>query len=166
MYYADVFNALNEARARYLVAGGMAVNLHGVPRLTQDLDLLIELSQDNIHAIVGALTALGYVPTIPVDPMDFGNQSIREQWIREKHMKVFSMHHKQLPFQVIDLMCDVPVSYEDSSQRKVVQHAGALEIPLVSIPDLICMKEVAGRKTDLSDIRMLREIQRLEAQHG
>jgi len=35
VFYEEVFRKLNEAGVRYLVAGGMAVNLHGVPRLRE-----------------------------------------------------------------------------------------------------------------------------------
>ncbi len=34
-----VFNALNNAQVRYLVAGGIAVNIHGYQRMTSAKDL-------------------------------------------------------------------------------------------------------------------------------
>jgi len=34
MFYLDLFKELNEADVRYLVVGGLAMNLHGVPRMT------------------------------------------------------------------------------------------------------------------------------------
>lgn len=43
-----VFHSLNNAGARYLVAGGVAVNIHGYQRMTVDLDLVIQLNSDNI----------------------------------------------------------------------------------------------------------------------
>ena len=36
---------LNAAGVRYLVAGGLAVNAHGYVRLTQDVDLVVQLSR-------------------------------------------------------------------------------------------------------------------------
>jgi hypothetical protein len=38
VFYEDVFRALNRHRVRYLIVGGIAVNLSGVPRMTRDLD--------------------------------------------------------------------------------------------------------------------------------
>jgi len=38
----DVFASLSRHDVRYLVIGGIAVVLHGVPRATFDLDILIE----------------------------------------------------------------------------------------------------------------------------
>ena len=45
-----VFRSLNEAGVRYLVAGGVAVNIHGYQRVTVDLDLVIQLDGDNMRA--------------------------------------------------------------------------------------------------------------------
>ena len=40
---ASVFAALDEAGARYVVVGGLAVVLHGYARLTSDIDLVVDL---------------------------------------------------------------------------------------------------------------------------
>jgi len=53
-----VLDALNRARVRYLVVGGVAVVLHGYLRTTADLDLVIDLAPDNALQAVKALTAL------------------------------------------------------------------------------------------------------------
>jgi len=162
MYYEEVFRKLNELGIKYLVAGGMAVNLHGVPRLTQDLDLLIDLGEENILKIVKALAELGYRPRIPEDPSKFAKAEIREKYKKEKNMKVFPFFHSSIPFQEIDLMFDTPVSYKEAVERKIILQAGDMVIPLVSIHDLIKLKEVVGRKHDISDIRMLQEVLKME----
>jgi predicted nucleotidyltransferase len=38
-----VFQALDAAGVRFLVAGGLAVNVYGVHRFTKDIDLVIDL---------------------------------------------------------------------------------------------------------------------------
>lgn len=43
----DVFASFQKHNVRYLVIGGIAAVLHGVPRATFDLDILIEASPDN-----------------------------------------------------------------------------------------------------------------------
>ena len=37
MFYKEVFEALNTNQVQYLVVGGVALNLHGYPRMTYDL---------------------------------------------------------------------------------------------------------------------------------
>ena len=39
-----ILKAFEDEGVRYLVFGGVAVNLHGLPRFTEDLDVFIELS--------------------------------------------------------------------------------------------------------------------------
>jgi hypothetical protein len=36
MFYLDIFKALEKHRVRYLLIGGLAMNLHGVPRMTME----------------------------------------------------------------------------------------------------------------------------------
>ena len=40
MFYAEFFRALHEEGVRYVLVGGVAVNLHGVERATGDIDAL------------------------------------------------------------------------------------------------------------------------------
>jgi hypothetical protein len=46
---ADVFKSFQEREVRYVVIGGIAAVLHGVPRATFDLDILIDATADNAH---------------------------------------------------------------------------------------------------------------------
>ena len=56
----DVFASLNSHDVRYLVIGGVAASLHGVPRSTFDLDILIEATRDNAQRVLDALTDVGF----------------------------------------------------------------------------------------------------------
>jgi hypothetical protein len=39
--YLAIFKKLNERKIKYIVVGGIAVNLHGIPRMTYDIDLIL-----------------------------------------------------------------------------------------------------------------------------
>ena len=71
LFYEDVFEKLNQKKVRYCVAGGVAAVLHGVMRMTIDLDLIIDMSPDNIDKFFEALSELGYRPRVPVTAEDF-----------------------------------------------------------------------------------------------
>jgi hypothetical protein len=51
-----LFAALGQAQARYLVVGGVAVVLHGHPRFTADLDLVVALDPDNVRRVFAVPT--------------------------------------------------------------------------------------------------------------
>ena len=48
MYYEKIFRACQKRRIQYLVVGGVAVNLHGYPRATGYLDLMLAFNQTNL----------------------------------------------------------------------------------------------------------------------
>ena len=49
---------LNASGARYLIAGGHACILHGIVRTTEDVDLLIEATEENCARVIQALAQL------------------------------------------------------------------------------------------------------------
>ena len=53
-----VCRLLNRRRARYLVAGGVAANLHGSVRATRDVDILVPKDRANTERILKALAEL------------------------------------------------------------------------------------------------------------
>jgi hypothetical protein len=51
MFYLDLFRALNDHQVRYLLVGGLAMNLHGVPRMTMDVDLILAMDEANLERL-------------------------------------------------------------------------------------------------------------------
>jgi hypothetical protein len=49
---------LNKHAVRYLIAGGQACILHGLVRTTEDVDILVEESEENYHKVISALSEL------------------------------------------------------------------------------------------------------------
>lgn len=45
--YSGIFKELNAQKIKYIVVGGLAVNLHGIPRATYDIDLLLYLEKES-----------------------------------------------------------------------------------------------------------------------
>ena len=71
--FERVFAALEARGVRYLVVGGVAVVLHGHPRFTADLDLVLALDPQNLASAIAALEGLGLRPRAPVRLADFAN---------------------------------------------------------------------------------------------
>ena len=66
MFYERVFRELHQRKIRYLVIGGIAVNIHGYPRATGDLDIMLSFEKGNIREFISLVKALGFKPKIPV----------------------------------------------------------------------------------------------------
>lgn len=59
-----ILAAFGEEGVRYLVFGGVAMNLHGLPRFTEDLDVFIEPTRENVDAVKRALRKVYDDPNI------------------------------------------------------------------------------------------------------
>jgi hypothetical protein len=59
-----VFSALHRERVRYVVFGGIALNLHGIVRTTEDLDIFIEPTAENVARLKAALRSVFADPAI------------------------------------------------------------------------------------------------------
>ncbi|MFW6197617.1 MAG: nucleotidyl transferase AbiEii/AbiGii toxin family protein [Myxococcota bacterium] len=59
-----VIENLNRARVDYVVVGGVALNLHGLVRATEDLDIFIRPDEENIERLRTALGAVWEDPDI------------------------------------------------------------------------------------------------------
>jgi len=155
-----IFQALERASVRYLVVGGVAVVLHGHPRFTADLDLVLSLDEVNLRAALAALAGLGYSPRLPVDPEDLANPERRAEWAREKRMTVFSLWSSRHPTTEVDLFVEEPFPFEAAYARAVWADLGEIRVSIASIADLVEMKRRAGRPQDLEDVRSLEAIAR------
>lgn len=155
--FEAIVNALAMAQARYLVAGGLAVNAHGYLRFTKDIDLVIELHHDNLSRALDALATLGYRPAIPVAVTDFLDDATRRRWAEEKGMQVFQLWSDQHPETSIDIFVTTPFDFDEEYGRALVRELSpGLPVRFVSMATLIRMKEQAGRQQDLVDIENLR----------
>ena len=156
--FQTLFRKLNGAGIDYLVVGGLAVNFHGVPRMTYDIDLMILFEPENVLKLVTKLTRWGYKPKIPVDPRDLADETKRTSWILEKGMKALNFYSETLPIGEIDILIDTPVPYEELKGRAIKVELQDEKIPTVSVHDLIELKLRAGRKQDLADVEHLRMV--------
>jgi hypothetical protein len=164
MFYEDALRALDVAQVDYVLVGGTAVILHGVPRTTADLDLVIDLSKENVSRLIAALSGIGFVARSPVSAWQLADADRRAEWIRDKGLVAFSFHRPHRPLDAIDVLLAPTVAYEDLRARCETLSTDGLPIRIASIPDLIALKRVANRQQDLSDIDALERLQ--EQSHG
>lgn len=152
-----IVEALNDAKVRYLVVGGLAVGTHGYLRFTNDVDLVIQLDPDNVRRAFETLEGLGYRPGVPVTAQQFADADKRKRWVREKDMKVLSFRsdkHRETP---VNLLVEEPFDfdreYEAAIRRPLFDH---LDVRVVALTTLIKMKEAAVRTGDKIDVEYLR----------
>lgn len=155
--YKKILMALSEAGVEYLVAGGFAVNFHGLARSTFDLDLIVHLNEENVITFDKVMTGLGFCPKVPVTGRDFAKKENRDKWIVEKNMIVFSYVNPNNPMELVDVFINEPKPFAEMYVRRFESEVFGVVVPSVGLQDLLDMKLEAGRPKDKLDIHMIRE---------
>ncbi len=135
-----VFKSFQTHDVKYLVIGGIAAILHGVPRTTFDLDMLIEATPENAKHLLEALldAGLGTAALTTAEELLANEITIFKDRVR------------------IDVQTSTPaLDFETAWSRKETVNYQGQDFFLVSLPDLIASKHAAGRPKDLEDIRLL-----------
>ena len=157
--YLGLFKELNARGIKYLVVGGTAINLYGIPRMTYDLDVLLDLEPGNLERFISLVTEWGFKPKAPVAIMDFADEAKRKEWVERKHMKAFNLVNPAWGISEIDVVIGTPVDYPRAAKRMNRLDLQGVPVPTISIEDLIRMKRAANRKQDKDDILYLKKVQ-------
>lgn len=158
--YEPIFEALNARGVRYLVAGGLAVVLHGYARMTADVDLIVDLAPTEALKAVTALTDLGFRPRLPVEPEAFADPHQRREWLEQRELRVFSMFDPAEPLREVDLFVEELVPFDELWARSLRLPLDTTTVRVVGRRDLIEMKRRAGRPRDIEDVAALEELDR------
>lgn len=144
--FLDMLRALAEAGARFLVVGAHAMAVHGVPRATQDLDLLVEPSAENAERVRRALEAFGA-------PLDALGVAVADLTSDDTVIQL------GLPPRRIDLLTGLTgVTFEQAWAGRVEHEAAGLLLPFLGRGALVANKLATGRHKDLSDLEALGEL--------
>jgi len=158
--YEEILRAFQKEKVKYILVGGIAVNLLGSLRSTADMDILVEMSDGNLKKVVTILKKNGYHVKQPVDPIGIADKATRESWIKDKHMKAFNFY-KEEGLKEVDIIIDTPVYFEDAKKDILWIKSGDIRIPVISVNDLIKMKRNTGRNIDKLDIEVLKKVKKL-----
>ncbi len=162
----SILTSLAEERVRFLVVGGVAVVLQGHPRFTADLDLVIDLTPSNATKALEVLGAKGFRPRAPVPLLAFADAAVRQSWIDEKGLTVFSLWSPDALGTEVDLFVREPFDFQAAYARADFVTLRGASVPVLSIPDLVMLKRAVARPKDLDDADALEEIARARARSG
>jgi len=142
----DVTNKLDSINVNYMLTGSLAMMYYGVPRMTRDLDVVIELKDSDIDTMVSVFTESYYIDNEMI------RQSVRSQ-------SMFNVIHTEYVLKV-DFIIKKRDEYREHefSRRKLVFIDG-VRVYVVSKEDLILSKLVWLKEGDsevqVQDIRLL-----------
>ncbi|MDP2927248.1 MAG: hypothetical protein Q8N80_00365 [Candidatus Omnitrophota bacterium] len=158
--YEDILREFQKHKIQYIVIGGIAVNLHGALRSTADLDILLEMSEDNLKRFLVILKSNNYRSKQPIDLIQIADKKNREYLVGEKNLKAVNFYKKG-GLEEVDIIIDAPFTFDEAKKDIIWVRSGSTRMPLLSIDGLIKMKKKTGRTIDKLDIDALKRIKRL-----
>lgn len=160
--YEKIFTELNKKKIQYVVIGGVALVLHGIVRLTADLDLVVALDKNNLKKFIDVMSKLGYKPRLPVKKEELMDERKRQEWVREKNMLVFSFINPKSSLGTVDIMVSEPIDFNQIREKSVQIKSANVKIPVASVNHLIELKKMSAREQDIADIEALKDIGKYE----
>ena len=135
-----VFASFQKNDVKYVVIGGIAAVLYGVPRATFDLDVLIEATPENADRLLSAMAEAG-----------LGTASLTSaEDILSKEITIFTDRIR------LDVQTSTPgITFENAWAHRVTMNYKGQVLEVVSLDDLIASKRASGRAVDLEDVRIL-----------
>ncbi len=143
--FRDLFAALNGVGAEYLVIGAHALAVHGAPRFTKDLDILVRCTEVNAQKVWKALERFG-APLGSLRPVDLHTPGL--------------MYQMGIAPNRIDILTSADgLEFGAAWCNRVVAHYFDQPVWILARRDLITNKAATGRPQDLADIEALNRME-------
>jgi hypothetical protein len=146
----ELLTLFRSSGVEFLVVGGRAMAAHGMPRFTEDVDLLVRPTPENIGRLLKALEEFG-LGALSVNVADLARPNVMIRIGR--------------PPNQVDIMTAITgVSVDEAFAEPIeISLAPGIEVPVISRRLLGQNKRATGRGQDLVDADL---IERYEKKHG
>jgi hypothetical protein len=156
--YLHLFRGLQAGQVAYAVAGGFAVVLHGVPRMTFDLDIVVDDGDANMQRLVSVLEQEGFRPRLPVALRELAVAQVRRGWTEQRNLIAFTLLHPVHVMEEVDVLLVSPFPWTEIAASCVVRELEGVRVPVIGRELLRRMKLQTGREKDRVDAELLGSI--------
>jgi predicted nucleotidyltransferase len=139
--YREMLQCLLEEKVKFLLVGAYAVAVHGFPRATKDIDFFVWATPENAANLVRALARFG-APIDDISESDFSTAGT-----------VFQIGNGPRRIDIITSISGVEFEHAYANRKNISLEG--MQIPVISVPDLIANKRASGRTQDLADVQKL-----------
>ena len=138
----DLMKWLDATHVPAVIIGGVAISILGRPRLTQDVDALVTLSETRWADAVAGAADYAIVPRIE-GALEFATRS-----------RVLLLRHLPSGIDIDVAVAGLAFEHAAVSRRESLD-IGGVRIPLPRVEDLLVMKAIARRPKDVQDFQAL-----------
>jgi len=144
--FLKVCDSFNKIGVDYVIVGGLAVILHGYPRLTNDIDFFVNPSKENVEKIKNALMGI------------FNDNSIED--IKPTDIEEYAVIRYATPEGFyLDFIGQIGEVFKFHDVKEGVEffEIENIKVPVCSVEKLLKLKEKSSRPIDQQDVIFLRE---------
>jgi hypothetical protein len=143
--FADMLQALTDAKVEFLIVGAHALAAHGLLRATGDIDILVRPEPANAARVMSALRVFG----APTD-----NHGVAQSDFEQPG----TVYQIGLPPRRIDLLTEISgVTFQEAWDSRVEALLADRCVAVLGRDALLRNKRAAGRDKDLVDVRWLEQ---------
>ena len=139
--YKEMLQCLSEEDVKFLLVGAYALAVHGFPRATKDIDFFVWATPENAANLMRALAKFG-APMKGISESDFSLEGV-----------IFQIGNSPRRIDIITTIDGI--KFDQAYSNKKIFTIEDLQIPVISLEDLIANKRASGRKQDLADVERL-----------
>jgi hypothetical protein len=141
--FVDLIRCLRAEACDFLVVGAHALAVHGAPRATGDLDVLVRPDEANAARVVRALVRFGApLSAHGISQQDFATPG--------------TVYQMGLPPRRIDILTQISgVDFDEAAADPVSGSFGGEPVRCIGLAALITNKRASGRAKDLADVEVL-----------
>ena len=137
----EFIESLNSNEVEYLIVGAFALAIHGSPRYTGDIDILVRPSPANARKLTAVISTFGF-SSLGLSTQDF-----------LKPDQVIQLGRDPVR---IDLLTSITgVEFEEAWEHRAITRLDGLPVPFIGKEDLIKNKRATGRTQDRADLEAL-----------
>jgi len=142
--FCELLACFNDRGVSALIVGAYALGFHGAPRMTGELDILVETSPDNASRVMDALADFGF-GDVGLSAKDFQQPDVVIQL--------------GVPPVRIDLLTGISgITWDEAWQGRVPGELGGVPASFLGLRELQRNKRAVGRHKDLADLEALGDI--------
>ncbi|MEK6565038.1 MAG: DUF6036 family nucleotidyltransferase [Candidatus Omnitrophota bacterium] len=152
-----IIGSFNKNKFDYVLVGGAALVVHGIPRGTLDIDVYIAAKAETVNKLFKITEALGLKSKQrAILTIAHSSKLIVNQWIS------FSHGGKD----ILDVFLAEQKEFEKIFKDAKLKRDKDISIKVASLEDIELMKKASGRPVDIADIELIKEAKKIKTARG
>lgn len=148
-----IIDSLTKNKLDYVLVGGVALVVHGIPRSTLDIDIYIVAKAETVNKLFQIADALELKSEQrAILAIAHSNELIANQWVS------FSYEGRD----ILDVFLAEEKKFKKIFKTSKLEQDKDISIRVASLKDIELMKKASGRPVDIADIELIKKAKRIK----